>query len=108
MIHKLVYNKEDPNYILLHEIIDIVDSRKTKMIMARNGFKKINDKLNSIKIVIISIFFENDLSYTVDQLKDNEELKNAFNIDEIPNIDNMYNKMSNLDVDSWKKQLIVY
>ena len=103
MIHKLVYNKEDPNYILLHEIIDIVDSRKTKMIMARNGFKKINDKLNSIKIVIISIFFENDLSYTVDQLKDNEELKNAFNIDEIPNIDNMYNKMSNLDVDSLEK-----
>ena len=36
MEHKLVYDEEDPNYILLDEIMDIVDSRKTKMIMARN------------------------------------------------------------------------
>ena len=103
MNHKLVYDEEDPNYILLHEIMDIVDSRKTKTIMARNGFKNINDKLNSVKIVMLSIFFENDLSYTVDQLKDNEKLKDAFNIDEVPDIDKMYNKLSNLDVDSLEK-----
>ena len=103
MRHKLVYDEEDPNYILLHEIMDIVDSRKTKMIMARNEFKNINEILNNVKIVIISIFFENDLSYTVDELNNNMELRNAFNIDEVPNVDKLYNKMSNLDPDALEK-----
>lgn len=103
MIHKLNYNENDPNYILLHEIMDIVDSEKTKRIMARNKFKKINEKLDVIKTVLISIFFDNDLSFTVKELEDNEELRNAFNIGTVFTQDQIYNKLSQLDVDALEK-----
>lgn len=103
MDHRLAYNKNDPNYILLHEIIDIVSSEKTIKIMARNGFVNINEKLDVIKSVLISIFFENDLSFTVEQLNDNNELRDAFKINRVFTADQIYNKLSLLDVDALEK-----
>ena len=41
MMHKLTFDKEDPNYIMLNEIFKIISSRESKQIMARNSFNNI-------------------------------------------------------------------
>ena len=44
MKHELRFDKNDENYKLLNEIFKIIDSKKSKRIMARNGFKNINNQ----------------------------------------------------------------
>ena len=96
-MHKPKYDKEDPNYILLDEIFKIICSRDSKKIMARNGFKNINELLIIIKTIMFGIYFEMDISKAVKALESDIELREGLNIDYVVSSEKIYSRISRLD-----------
>ena len=99
MMHKLTFDKEDPNYILLNEIFKIIGSRESKQIMARNGFNNVNELLIIIKTILLAIYFETSITYVVGELESNLKLREGLKIDYVVSSDKIYNRISRLDPD---------
>lgn len=97
MKHEFIFNENDDNYKLLIEIFDIISSRNSKKIMARNGFKNIKDVIIVIKTIFLSMYFETDISFAVKQLKSHVELCEALDIPYVISAENIYNRISRLD-----------
>ena len=75
MKHEFKFDENDENYKLLNEIFKIIASKNSKKIMARNGFKNIDEIIIIIKTIFLSIYFETDISFAVDQLESHLELR---------------------------------
>ena len=54
--------------MLLNKIFNIIDSRMVDNILARNGFKRIKRFKTAVKTIFLASFFENDVSFTVNEL----------------------------------------
>ena len=63
MKHRLNLDIKDPNYTLLKEIFQIMDSRKCSQILASCGFKNLNKQITTFKIIFISMFFGLDIPF---------------------------------------------
>ena len=96
-MHKLHFDKNDENYKLLIEIFKIISSKKSKQIMARNGFKNINELIIIIKTIFVSIYFETDISYVVTQLESDSGLCEGLKIPYVVSDERIYNKLSRLN-----------
>ena len=68
MKHKLNLDKKDPNYIMLKEIFKIMDSRKSQKILASYGFKNLNKQIFTFKIIFISMFFDLNVKFIINEL----------------------------------------
>ena len=80
MKHRLNLDIKDPNYTFLKEIFKIMDSRKTFEILTSFGFK----------IIFISMFFDLDILFILNELKFKKELRKYFNISEVLSATQVY------------------
>lgn len=105
MKHRLNLDKKDPNYILLKEIFKIMDSRKSKSILASHGFKNLNRTIFTFKIIFISMFFGIDIPFILNELKSKKELRKYFNISEVLTADQVYKIFSEINPENLIKSL---
>ena len=84
--------KKTLSIYLLGSIFKIIDDDKTKSILSRYGLKPINSYKKAIKIRFISLFFDVDIKYIVNEINNSPELRKQWNIKSILD----YNKISNL------------
>lgn len=68
MKHRLNLDEKDLNYIMLKEIFKIMDSRKSQEILASYGFKNLNKQIFTFKIIFISMFFDLNVKFIIDEL----------------------------------------
>ena len=97
MKHEFKFDENDENYKLLNEIFNIIASRDSKKIMARNGFKNIDEVIIIIKTIFLSIYFETDISFAVEQLESYSELREGLNIPYVLSSEIIYNRLSRLN-----------
>ena len=86
----LVYDEENPKYRLLDSIFIIIDSREVKQELARNGIKPVNTFIKAMKIRFISMFFDIDIKYVVNEINNSPKLREQWRIKSILD----YNKLS--------------
>lgn len=96
-MHGLNFDETDSNYMLLNEIFKIIDSRKSKQIMARNGLKPLNKIIPLVKTVIIAAYFECSISFVVEELKSKSELKEGLNFDIVLEAQDIYDRLSKVN-----------
>jgi hypothetical protein len=84
--------KKDPKYRLLDSIFIIIDSRETKQELSRNKIKSVNNFIKVIKIKFISMFFDVDSNYVVNQVNNSSKLRKIWRIKSVLD----YNKISKL------------
>jgi len=60
--------KGDERWELLSKIIDKLETRETKKALARNGITPVNRAIEFLKIIILAMFFELEISYTVNEI----------------------------------------
>jgi hypothetical protein len=96
MKYHLNYEKEDDNYILLGEIFKIIDSRVSQKIIASREVKNIPMFVLCLKIMFTGMFFDLNIDFIVNDLKNSEKLRNFFNIEEIPETLYIYKYFSTL------------
>jgi Mg/Co/Ni transporter MgtE len=79
----LVYDENNPKYRLLSSIFKIMDSRKIKQELSRNGFTRLNSVIKAMKIKLISRFFDSNSKYIVNEINNSLELRKRWNIKSI-------------------------
>jgi len=97
MKHEFKFDKNDENYKLLNEIFKIIASRNSKKILARHGFKNINEVIIIVKTIFLSIYFETDITFAVEQLELHSELREGLDIPYVLSAEIIYNRLSRLD-----------
>jgi len=86
MLPSLNYDSKDPKYTLLAEIFNIIDSKKARNILSRNGVNNRQMIVYSIKILFMAMYFDYNVSNVIKELNRTSKLRKfaGFN-GEIPN-----------------------
>jgi len=63
--------KGDEKWELLSKVIDKPEKREAKKAMARNGITPVNKAIEFLKIIILAMFFELEISYAVNEINKN-------------------------------------
>jgi len=93
----LYFDKNDFKWVLLGKVLNIFDSRKTHQELAKNGITPLKRSVNILKIVMIAIFFNLEVSYVVSELNRNKKLKKQLKIQEVYSANQVYEFLSRID-----------
>ena len=96
----LVYDENNPKYRLLDSIFKIMDSREIKQELSRNGLTPVNSVIKAMKIRLISMFFDTDSKYVVDEINNSFKLREQWGIKSILDYKKFSKLLSRLDSDS--------
>jgi len=102
----LYFDEKDPKWILLSKVLKIFDSRKTHQELAKNGLIPLNRSLNVLKIVMIALFFNLDVSYVVSEFYRNNELQKQLGIVEVFSSEQISEFLSRYDEEYWYEFVI--
>ena len=89
--------KGDEKWELLSRIIDKLESRETKKALARNGLTPVNKAIKLLKVIILAMFFELEISYTVSEVNKRLELRKFLKIEEEVKLRSIYNFTSKFE-----------
>lgn len=92
----LIIDEEDPKWILLGKILDIIMARRVKQEMAKQGIIPVNMAGVMLKIVLIAMFFSLEISYVVAELERKKELRRFAHLGEILQAPQVYRFLSRL------------
>ena len=73
--------KGDEKWELLSKVIDKIETRETKKALARNKITPVNKALEILKVIILAMFFELEISYAVAEINKRLELRKFLKID---------------------------
>jgi hypothetical protein len=71
----LIYDQGDSKWSLLGNILKIFDSRRVKQEIAKQGIKPALKAGVVFRVLMIAMFFSEDVSYVIRELKEREELR---------------------------------
>jgi len=78
-----VIQKGDEKWELLSKIIDKLEKREAKKALARNKITPVNKAIEFLKIIILAMFFELEISYAVSEVNKRYELRKFLRVEEI-------------------------
>jgi len=83
--------KGDEKWGLLSKIVDKLESRETKKALARNEITPVNKAIKMLKVIILAMFFELEISYAVSEVNKRLELRKFLKIGEEVKLRSVYN-----------------
>ena len=86
--------KGDEKWELLSKIIDRFETRETKKALARYKITPVNKAIKLLKVVILSMFFELEISYAVSEVNKRYELRKFLRIEDEVKLKSVYSFMS--------------
>lgn len=78
MLLGLNFDISNPYTNLLEEIFNIIDSRRIQQIIASNGIKPLYKFNFTLKVIFISQFFDLKVSYIIDEINREPEVRSFF------------------------------
>lgn len=90
----LIPLNEDFKWKLLSEILNVFDMRSCRQILTRRGILPLQKSVPAIKIVLLSMFFSCEISYSIRELKERESLRNFLKIGSVPPENEIYGVLS--------------
>ena len=84
MLPGLNYDDEDEKFIILGNVFQIIDSKKSKNVLSRMGFKNRDMCIICIKIFFMSLFFNYEVSKVIDELNNKKSLRKFSKISDVP------------------------
>ncbi len=80
----LIVDEEDPKWILLGQVLNIFDSRPVKQQLARQRITPILRAALMFRIVLLAMFFKQEISYVLDELSQRVALRQFARVVEVP------------------------
>lgn len=87
----------------MKKIFKIIDLRKSKQIIASQGIKNIKKFTDTLKILLISIFYEYEISYVIKEVNSKKKLRKEFNISTQFESKNFYEYITRYDAETFLK-----
>jgi hypothetical protein len=82
----LIVDEEDPKWILLSQVLNIFDSRPVKQQLARQRLTPILRAALMCRIVLLAMFFKQELSYVLDELTHRVPLRQFVRVVTVPTL----------------------
>ena len=98
MLPGLNYDDEDEKFIILGNVFQIIDSKKSKNVLSRMGFKNRGMCIICIKIFFMSLFFNYEVSKVIDELNNKKPLRKFSKISDVPTEEQVSEYFSRFDV----------
>lgn len=76
-------DEKDPVWNLFSKILKVIDSRTFQQELARNGLNNIKNHQIMLKIILLSIFYQLDVSYVHNEIIGHSKLRKFLDIDEM-------------------------
>ena len=89
--------KGDERWELLSKIVDKLETREAKKALARNKITPVNKAIEILKIIILAMFFELEISYAVSEINKRYELRKFLRIDDEVKLRSVYNFMAEFE-----------
>jgi len=89
--------KGDEKWELLSKIVDKLETKEAKKALARNKITPVNKAIEFLKIIILAMFFELEISYAVSEVNKRYELRKFLRIDEEVKLKSVYSFMSKFE-----------
>jgi len=89
--------KGDEKWELLSKIIDKLETREAKKALARYKITPVNNAIKFLKIIILAMFFELEISYTANEINKRYELRKFLRIEDEVKLRPVYNFMSKFE-----------
>ncbi len=93
--------KVDEKWELLSKIVDMLETMETKKALARNGITPVNKAVKMLKVIILAMFFEVEMSYAVSEVNKRLELRKFLRIDEEVKLRSVYSFMAKFEADQF-------
>ena len=93
--------KGDEKWEILSKIVDKLETRDTKKALARNGITPVNKAIKLLKVIILAMFFEVEMSYAVSEVNKHLELRNFLKIEEEVKLRSVYSFMAEFEADKF-------
>jgi len=87
----------DEKWELLSKIVDKLETRETKKALARNKITPVNKAVEFLKIIILAMFFELEISYAVNEVNKRYELRKFLRIKDEVKLRSVYSFMSEFE-----------
>ena len=81
----LVVEPEDSKWMLLKEVFKCLDSRRFRQEISKAKIRPVPKGVSVIQVTMIALFFSEEISYVVSELKRREELREFLQIEYVPN-----------------------
>jgi len=73
--------KGDERWELLSKIVDKLETREIKKVLARYKITPVNKAIEFLKVIILAMFFELEISYAVSEVNKRYELRKFLRIE---------------------------
>ena len=93
--------KGDEKWEILSKIVDKLETRETKKALARNGITPVNKAIKLLKVIILAMFFELEISYAVSEVNRRLELRKFLRIEEEVKLRSVYSFMAEFEADKF-------
>ena len=90
----LIPDLSNPKWLIVQQILKIIDSKKSQKIASRLKIQDISIFIDCIKILILADTFEKDYSYVISEINSNINLKKFIGLRNVPEIDYFYKFIS--------------
>ncbi|KYK35824.1 MAG: hypothetical protein AYK18_12715 [Theionarchaea archaeon DG-70] len=90
----LVVEPEDSKWKLLREVLKCFDSRRFRQEMSKAKMRPVPKGATVIQVTMVALFFSEDISYVVTELKKREKLREYLQIDYVPDTTHIYRFLS--------------
>ncbi|MBO8183513.1 MAG: transposase [Archaeoglobus sp.] len=82
--------KEDEKWEILSKVIDKLESKETKKALARYKITPVNKAIKMLKVIILAMFFELEISYAVSEVNKRYELRKFLRMEEEIKLKSVY------------------
>ncbi len=93
----LIPDLSNPKWLIVQQILKIIDSKRSQKIASRLKIQGISIFTDCIKILILADTFEKDYSYVISEIDLNSNLKTFIGLRNVPEIDYFYKFISKLE-----------
>jgi len=86
----LIVEEKDPKWILLGQILKVIDSRPVKQQLARQGMTPVPRAALMLRIVLTAMFFTQEISYVLEELSNRPPLSSFARVASVPTSTQLY------------------
>ena len=93
--------KGDEKWEILSKVIDKLEKRETKKALARYKITPVNKAIKILKVVVLAMFFELEISYAVSEVNKRSELREFLRIGDEVKLRSVYSFMSKFEAEQF-------
>jgi hypothetical protein len=87
-------------------VLRIFDKRKARQIVSKHGIKPLSDSIAMLKIVLLAMCFETDITFVISELRGKASLMEFTSVHDVPEAEDIYRILSRFTLDQFMNMVL--